>query len=240
MHTEFWWRNLTRVHLENLGLIGRIILNWLIGSRMGADWINGAADTDKWWAVVKAVMNLWALWNVGNFLTSWETVSFSGRTHDVTHWTHVLDSVTLKDPLPSPNQNKLPTLYRHVHPDWNTATGLANFRTALHNITVCLSTCSVALIKRNPSKIITIWGSLTHNWQWDVVLHRCSRYTGFVKCITFLLHFLAPKLLIGRQKLFHGTTGQSSRTSLWKPLAELEAKIKDLGWDAKRKRFGSR
>jgi len=120
MHTEFRWRNLTRDHLENLGVIGRMILKWLIWSRIGADWINGAADTDKRWAVVKAVMNLWAPWNVGNFLTSWETVSFSGRTHDVTHWTHVLDSVTLKDPFPSPNQNKLPTHYRHVHPDCGT------------------------------------------------------------------------------------------------------------------------
>ena len=109
MHTEFWWRNLTGDHLENLGVIERIILKWFIGSRIGADWINGAADTDKWWAVVKAVINFWAPWNVGNYLTSWEAANFPGMTQDVTHWIHVLDSVSLKHP--APNQNKLPTLY---------------------------------------------------------------------------------------------------------------------------------
>jgi hypothetical protein len=33
-----------------------------------------------WWAVVNAVVNLRVAQNEGNFLTSWETVSFSGRT----------------------------------------------------------------------------------------------------------------------------------------------------------------
>jgi hypothetical protein len=29
---------------------------------------------------MNAVMNLWVQYNVWNFLTSWETVSFTGRT----------------------------------------------------------------------------------------------------------------------------------------------------------------
>jgi hypothetical protein len=36
MHTEYWWRNLTGDYMENLGVIGKIILKWFIGSRMGA------------------------------------------------------------------------------------------------------------------------------------------------------------------------------------------------------------
>ena len=38
-----------------------------------------AQDMDRLRAVVNAVMNLWVPYNVGNFLTSWETVSFSRR-----------------------------------------------------------------------------------------------------------------------------------------------------------------
>ena len=33
------------------------------------DWIDLAQDTDRWWALVNAVMNLQVLYNVGNFLT---------------------------------------------------------------------------------------------------------------------------------------------------------------------------
>jgi len=33
------------------------------------DWINVAQDTDGWWALIKAVMNLQVPYNVGNFLT---------------------------------------------------------------------------------------------------------------------------------------------------------------------------
>jgi hypothetical protein len=46
----------------------------------GMDWIDLAQDRDRWWAVVNVVMNLWVLYNVDNFLTSQEPISFSRRT----------------------------------------------------------------------------------------------------------------------------------------------------------------
>ena len=36
----------------------------------GMDWIDLAQDRGRWWALVKAVINLWVPSNVGNFLTS--------------------------------------------------------------------------------------------------------------------------------------------------------------------------
>jgi hypothetical protein len=43
------------------------------------DWINLTKYRDRWQAVVNVVMNLWVLWNAGNFLTSLEPVSLSRR-----------------------------------------------------------------------------------------------------------------------------------------------------------------
>jgi len=34
------------------------------------DLIELAQDTDRWWALVNEVMNLWVLYNAGNFLTT--------------------------------------------------------------------------------------------------------------------------------------------------------------------------
>ena len=39
-----------------------------------------AQDRERWQTLVNAVMNLWGPQNAGNFLTSWELVSFSRRT----------------------------------------------------------------------------------------------------------------------------------------------------------------
>ena len=46
----------------------------------GMDWINLAHDRNRWRALVNAVMNLRVPQNAGNFLSSLERFSFSGRT----------------------------------------------------------------------------------------------------------------------------------------------------------------
>ena len=46
----------------------------------GMDGIDLAQDSDRWWTLVNAVMNIRVPKNAGNFLTCWEPVSFSKRT----------------------------------------------------------------------------------------------------------------------------------------------------------------
>jgi len=50
-----------------------------VGSNV-MDWIDVAEDRDRWRTLVNAVMNLRVPWSAGNFLTSWEPISFSRRT----------------------------------------------------------------------------------------------------------------------------------------------------------------
>ena len=45
----------------------------------GMHWIDLAQDRDSWRALVNTVLNLWAPYNAGNFLTSCEPVSFSRK-----------------------------------------------------------------------------------------------------------------------------------------------------------------
>jgi len=59
MRTRSWWGNLKeRVHLEDLGLDGRIILNAHLINRKGLDWIDLARYVDKLGVLVNAVGNL--------------------------------------------------------------------------------------------------------------------------------------------------------------------------------------
>jgi hypothetical protein len=45
--------------LEDPGVDGRIILNWILEKWMeGMDWLHLAQDKERWRAVVNAVMNL--------------------------------------------------------------------------------------------------------------------------------------------------------------------------------------
>jgi hypothetical protein len=59
-HTGFCWGDLReRDHLENPGVDGRIILKKVFKHEDGGtDWIDLAHNTDSWWALVNAVMNL--------------------------------------------------------------------------------------------------------------------------------------------------------------------------------------
>ena len=85
--------------LEGRRPLGRPRRRWVDNIRMDLqevgcgymDWIGLAQDTDRWWTLVSAVMNLRFPWNAGNFLTSCKPVSFSRRTlhHGVSKYTVV-------------------------------------------------------------------------------------------------------------------------------------------------------
>ena len=54
-----WGNLIQRDHLEDLGVNGRIILRWILGSGLWEmDWIVLAQDRDRWRALVNAVMNI--------------------------------------------------------------------------------------------------------------------------------------------------------------------------------------
>jgi hypothetical protein len=70
VHKRVWWENLREgVHLEDLDANGRIILKRIFMTWIGGmEWIDLAQDTDRWRAVVNAVMNLpWSI-KCGEFL----------------------------------------------------------------------------------------------------------------------------------------------------------------------------
>jgi hypothetical protein len=60
VHVGFWWGNLReRDNLKDPDLGGRIILKWIFKEWDGGmDRIDLALDTDRWPALVNAVMNL--------------------------------------------------------------------------------------------------------------------------------------------------------------------------------------
>jgi len=72
VHTGFWCGNVReRNYLEDPGADGRIILRWIFRKWDGVmDWIDLAQRSDRWWALVSAVMNLRVPQNAGDFLTS--------------------------------------------------------------------------------------------------------------------------------------------------------------------------
>jgi hypothetical protein len=81
--TGFWWGN-----LREREPLGRPRRKWKDNIKMdfqevrceGMEWIDLAQDRDRCRALVYAVMNLRVPQNSGNFLTSCNPVSCSGRT----------------------------------------------------------------------------------------------------------------------------------------------------------------
>jgi hypothetical protein len=75
--------------LEDRGVDGKIILKWILEKWDGApDWFDLAQDRDRWRVLVNAIIKFRVPSNVENFLSSWETVSFSGSTllHRVSYY----------------------------------------------------------------------------------------------------------------------------------------------------------
>jgi hypothetical protein len=60
---RFWWENLKeKNHLKDQGVDGTMGSKWILGRLAGGgghvEWIHLAQDRDRWWDLVKAVMNL--------------------------------------------------------------------------------------------------------------------------------------------------------------------------------------
>jgi hypothetical protein len=57
VYTGFWWGNLTEIdHLEDLGVVGRIILNWIFKMGRGIHWIESAQERDNWRGLMNVVI----------------------------------------------------------------------------------------------------------------------------------------------------------------------------------------
>jgi hypothetical protein len=53
--------------IRQLGVDGRIILEWILKGWKDEEWTNLAHGTDKLWAFVITIMNFWFPENAGNF-----------------------------------------------------------------------------------------------------------------------------------------------------------------------------
>jgi hypothetical protein len=73
------WKTNTTPFISAQWLSECTVLNWVLKEQNlnGMDWIHVTQNWDKWQTVLQTVMNLNVPWNGGNFLTIWETVSFS-------------------------------------------------------------------------------------------------------------------------------------------------------------------
>jgi hypothetical protein len=73
MHTVVWWGNLgERVHLEDLGVGGRLILKCIFKKWDGVvdvDWNDLAQDRNGWQGLLDVAINPRVPNNAGNFLT---------------------------------------------------------------------------------------------------------------------------------------------------------------------------
>jgi hypothetical protein len=71
MKNRLWLESLSVMnHSEDLGLEGRIILIWVLGTEVWCmDWIHLAEDRGRWRAVVNTVTNL-RFFKARNFLSS--------------------------------------------------------------------------------------------------------------------------------------------------------------------------
>jgi hypothetical protein len=89
VHTGFWWRSLKEGDdLEDQDLdgeIAEIVLKWIFTAWEGEmDWDHLTQGRDRWRSLENEVMNLRDPWFAGNFLASWEPISFSRKS--ALHW----------------------------------------------------------------------------------------------------------------------------------------------------------
>jgi hypothetical protein len=56
-----WERRGRRDHLEDQGIVGRMVSKWILGRLAGECRVDPILNRDRWQALVNTVMNLWVL-----------------------------------------------------------------------------------------------------------------------------------------------------------------------------------